>query len=126
MQPVLYTTHHTTKTILSLPPRVITQKLQSDVFPQTENNVPSNIELKLQPHKSTQRERVCSDLGSVKDDQFAGVRGCQHLLPGGRGPAVLSHQEVPHTRPVPGPTGQQTMAYQCSIHTIHTCITINN
>ena len=40
-------------TILSLPPSVITQKLQSDIFPQKENNVRSIIELKLQTHKST-------------------------------------------------------------------------
>ena len=48
---LFYATHP--NTILSLPPSVITQKLQSDIFPQKENNVRSIIELKLQRHKST-------------------------------------------------------------------------
>ena len=48
---LFYATHP--NTILSLPPSVITQKLQSDIFPQKENNVRSIIELKLQGHKST-------------------------------------------------------------------------
>ena len=58
-------------------------------------------------------------LGSVEDDELAGVGGPG---PGQLGPLVPRCERLPHQGPVPGPGRELSVTQQRAINTVHTWV----